>query len=287
MASEFKYGVFGCGKLGTAIARKLIELGESLFVCNRSDKPILKDLRKSGIRVYDTISEIPSIADVNFLVVSDPAIAPLAKKIAENKADLENHFFAHCSGVEDPRLLFPLSDAGAGVCAAHPYQTFYRYRSDVFGDVPWLIEGENLEPILEFVEKTGGKSIVAKEIDSESRILYHCSAVTASNFMNAILAAAADMLEMSGTASKSIIRKICETTLANNLENAEEFPLTGPIARKDAATVEKHLKALAGSARLRKAYVYAALATIETAIIAGDKPQNFEKMKKLLKESLV
>jgi predicted short-subunit dehydrogenase-like oxidoreductase (DUF2520 family) len=100
------------------------------------------------------------------------------------------------------------------------------------------------------------------------RPLYHAGAVTASNFLVTLAAAAAGMLRSAGVEGDDALRALLPLmrgTLANLEEVGLPGALTGPIVRGDTETVRMHLARLSGEARA----VYCALG-IETLRLARE-----------------
>ena len=87
----------------------------------------------------------------------------------------------------------------------------------------------------------------------DKRALYHAGASMASNFLVTLHEAAVELFEQAGAPPESLVPLMTRT-----IENG--FDLTGPIARGDWETVERHRAALAGS-RLEPLYDALAAAT--------------------------
>ena len=74
----------------------------------------------------------------------------------------------------------------------------------------------------------------------DQRALYHAGAAIASNFLVTLYRAASELLEDAGAPPEALV-PLMERTIENG------FELTGPIARGDWETVDRHLDALHGS----------------------------------------
>src|SRR5439155_6561332 len=108
----------------------------------------------------------------------------------------------------------------------------------------------------------------------ETKLLYHTAAVLASNYLVTLLHLAADLWRTFGVPEREateallpLVRGAVDNVAAHGAIEA----LTGPIARGDATTVEKHLRALA-AARPEALATYRALggATLDLARLRGD-----------------
>ncbi|HEY3962511.1 MAG TPA: DUF2520 domain-containing protein, partial [Gaiellaceae bacterium] len=104
----------------------------------------------------------------------------------------------------------------------------------------WLAETLGLQPF-----------VLADEV----RALYHAGASIASNFLVTLYRAAAQLFEEAGAPPEALL-PLMQRTIEN------DFELTGPIARGDWETVERHLAAIrAGAPELEQVYVALAEAT--------------------------
>ena len=101
------------------------------------------------------------------------------------------------------------------------------------------------------------------DLDDERRVAYHAGAAMASNYVVTLRAAGRSLLEAAGVppdALDPLIQGVLDT----------DFELTGPIARGDWATVERHLAVIrAERPELEELYVVLAEAT---ARVAGRDP---------------
>ncbi len=81
-------------------------------------------------------------------------------------------------------------------------------------------------------------------VPEHSRVAYHAAASIASNFLIALQESAAELLESAGIEdARELLAPLVLQTAANWAERGPDA-LTGPIARGDAATVERHRAAL-------------------------------------------
>ena len=82
------------------------------------------------------------------------------------------------------------------------------------------------------------------EVAEEDRAAYHAAASIASNFLVALQESAAELLGAAGAAdARELLSPLVLRTAANWSERGADA-LTGPIARGDEATVERHREAL-------------------------------------------
>jgi predicted short-subunit dehydrogenase-like oxidoreductase (DUF2520 family) len=105
------------------------------------------------------------------------------------------------------------------------------------------------------------------DVPEEARAAYHAAASISSNFLVALEETAAELLERAGIEEgRELLVPLVLRTAANWAERGPDA-LTGPIARGDEATVERHLAAIEASAP-ELADAYRALAERTRALAA-------------------
>ncbi len=104
---------------------------------------------------------------------------------------------------------------------------------------------------------------------SEARARYHAAAVFASNFPVVLAAVAERLFRDAGVerdGALGAVRHLLASAAANvELAASPEGALTGPVARGDVATVERHIAALATDAEASALYRVLARATLDLA----------------------
>ncbi len=206
-------------------------------------------LAERGVRLSDADAELV------LLCVPDRAIAGVASEIAVGP------WVAHVSGATPLAALDP-HERRFGM---HPLQSFSKARGPEQLDGAWgavTSETQEARAIGFWLAETLG--LRPFELDDAGRAAYHAGAAFASNYMVTLRAAAGSLLEAAGAPPQALdplIRSVMNTG----------FELTGPIARGDWETVERHL-AIIRAERPELEELYLALAAA-TARIAGRDPQ--------------
>ena len=132
---------------------------------------------------------------------------------------------------------------GAFTFSVHPLQTVPDSGADLTG-APCAVSGS--EPGGErfaalFAERLGMRPFSVPE---HSRAAYHAAASLASNFLVTLEESAVDLLRRIGIDdARQLLAPLVLRTAANWAESGDEA-LTGPIARGDAATVQRQVEAL-------------------------------------------
>ena len=187
----------------------------------RAGSAIAARLRERGVSVGDD-------GELRLLCVPDRAIAEVARSIAPGP------WVAHVSGAT------PLSELAphARRFSVHPLQTLVEGRGPEQLDGAWAaVTGETADALSyarEVAETLGLRPFVLAD---DRRALYHAGAVMASNYLVTLHRAASRLLEDADAPPEALI-PLMERTIAN------DFELTGPIARGDTGTVERHLAAI-------------------------------------------
>jgi predicted short-subunit dehydrogenase-like oxidoreductase (DUF2520 family) len=183
-------------------------------------------LRERGRLAEDAAS------DLIVLCVPDAAIAEVAR------AQPVGPWVAHVSGATPLAALAPHTRR----FSVHPLQTFTRDRGAEQIDGAWAaVTGETDEARAVgrwFAELVGLRPF---DLADDRRAVYHAGAVFASNFLVTLHRAAVRALTAADTPPEALL-PLMQRTMDNH------FDLTGPIARGDWSTVDRHLTALAHDA---------------------------------------
>jgi predicted short-subunit dehydrogenase-like oxidoreductase (DUF2520 family) len=190
----------------------------------RAGTTIAARLRERGVALGDD-------GDLRLLCVPDRAIAETAASIEPGP------WVAHVSGAT------PLAALDPHVLrfSVHPLQTLSKDGGPAQLDGAWGAvtgESEEAEARGRFVAETLG--LHPFRLADDHRALYHAGAAIASNYLVTLYRVAADLVGRAGAPPEALV-PLMERTIENG------FQLTGPIARGDWATVERHREVLKGS----------------------------------------
>jgi predicted short-subunit dehydrogenase-like oxidoreductase (DUF2520 family) len=187
----------------------------------RAGTAIAARLRERGLAVRDD-------AGLRILCVPDRAIAEVARSIEPGP------WVAHVSGGTPLAALDPHTRR----FSVHPLQTLTKRRGpeqldgafagvtaeseDGLAHASWLAETLGLRPFV---------------LADDKRAVYHAGAAIASNFLVTLYRVASSLTAEAGAPPEAVVPLMTRT-----IENG--FELTGPIARGDWETVERHREAL-------------------------------------------
>jgi predicted short-subunit dehydrogenase-like oxidoreductase (DUF2520 family) len=282
-----KLGFIGAGTVGNALAVRLSSKGYPVVaVFSRSHASAEKlSNAVSGCRVLGSSQAVADAADLVFITTPDDAIASVASQIRWRPGQS----VVHCSGAASTDILEAAKKQGAWAGAFHPLQTFASVQQAI-ENIPgstFALEAE--EPLLaalkDMAAALDGKWIVLKASD---KVAYHAAAVMACNYLVTLVKLATDLWQSFGvptqTATQALLPLIRGTL--HNLDTVG-IPkcLTGPIARGDTGTIQKHLDALEKVApALLSTYKELGRQTIPIALAKGRlNEQQAEELKAILK----
>jgi predicted short-subunit dehydrogenase-like oxidoreductase (DUF2520 family) len=235
-------------------------------------------------QAYHTAQELVDVAELVFITTPDDVIAQVCGKVQWRK----RQSVLHCSGAHSVDILESARQLGAAVGSFHPLQTFADVDQAV-ANLPgstFALEAE--EPLLstlkELTRLLNGNWV---RLGSGDKVLYHAAAVFACNYLVTLVKLALDLWKDFGVSSKEATRVLLPL-LRGTLNNIDSIGLpdclTGPVARGDLGTIERHLRALdARSPSLLTTYKELGLQTIPIALAKGKvNEQKAEEMKTLL-----
>lgn len=211
-----RIAIVGPGRLGRSLDRLWRQCGHEVRMVGRGDPP--------------------SEADVAVLTVPDTAVAEVAALLPTGPIVL------HCSGALEVDVLRPHRPAGS----LHPLMTFPGPEVAIpeLRGVPAAVAGDP--------EAVQVAESLARELGLEpftvpgDRRLYHAAAVIAGNFATLLLGEAATVLQAAGVPAERCA-DILALLAVRSIENARHgvrAALTGPVARRDTATLDAHRAAL-------------------------------------------
>lgn len=223
------------------------------------------------------------LGDLIFLTVSDDAISEISTQLSRKINGFDGKSIVHCSGTHSSKVLEPFQEKGATVASFHPIKAITNKTSslrniwfDMEGDELLLIRLEELAELL------GAKSF---RVEPEAKPFLHASAVVASNYL-VVLADLVTKISAKGNIPEDIAIKALSPLMENTLSNIKELgvtdALTGPIARGDVQTIEKHLQSLDAEPGLSELYKKLGAEAVKIAVRKNGSSPSLEKIRKLL-----
>lgn len=241
------FSVVGPGRVGTSFARWAMTAGAKLVSVGgrrASSASWRGGPRRESLRRLSTAGQ-----DLLLIAVSDGAVAELADLLARRP---QARVVLHTSGSLDASVLSPLREAGSAVGSLHPLKAFPKPLPDPTEarGVFFAVDGDPKAQKLanRIVAAWGG---ISAEVPPEARSLYHFAATLAAGGVTTLLAAAAEIARRLGlpeAVAQGYVELARGAVAAAGKTLVEGRPLasaiTGPAARGDRETLERHLEAL-------------------------------------------
>ena len=272
------YAIVGCGRVGTALARYLAGAGyKPAGFASRSLSSARRAATAAGAKVPVSVEpwDVTPKADIVLITTPDGVIRETAEKIAEYEGFAKGAVVLHCSGALPSTRLSAAENGGAHTGSLHPLQSFAAedIEKNPFAGIMMAVEGQGdaVKTAWQMAENLGASPF---EIQTDKKMLYHASAVVASNYLVTLMHLAFQLIIASGVpASKSytILKPLVQGTLSNVENNGIPRALTGPIARGDAQTVQHHIAEIGEKVpTCLDLYRQMGRHTIEIALAKGD-----------------
>jgi predicted short-subunit dehydrogenase-like oxidoreductase (DUF2520 family) len=214
-----RLAIVGRGRLGIAIADALADTAVAV------DGPLGRE---------DSVAALPGRADAVLLCVPDSEIAAVAATIGTGAP------VGHCSGATGLDAL-----GGHEAFSLHPLMTVPANAR------PRLLENAGVALAGSTPRATAVARALAEllrmrpfEIDDADRAAYHAAASIASNFL-VTLEDAAERIGATAGLPRELLVPLVRAATENWAGLGPERALTGPVARGDAETVQRHRAALA------------------------------------------
>jgi predicted short-subunit dehydrogenase-like oxidoreductase (DUF2520 family) len=216
-------------------------------------------------------------AGVVIVAVRDQAIAEVAARLVDAGLVGPDQVLLHCSGARAAaEALGPAHGHAGGAGTMHPLRAIAEPRAamDALAGTIFGVEGDarGLAAARALVAAMGGTPLV---LAAEHMIRYHAAAAIASNYVVALIDAAATLLGRAGIDEAdacAALVPLIEGSLANVTARGVAGALTGPIRRGDTGTVARHLQALADAPDLDALYRLLGRRTVDIARRAEGAP---------------
>jgi predicted short-subunit dehydrogenase-like oxidoreductase (DUF2520 family) len=179
-------------------------------------------------RLAERDVDVREDGELRLLCVPDSAVAEVARGIDPGP------WVAHVSGATPLIALEPHAQR----FSVHPLQTFTLARGPEQLDGAWAaVTGDDEEARARALWLAQTLGLRPFELTDASRPLYHAGASIASNYLVTLYRAASRLFDDAGAPPEALVPLMTRT-----IENG--FELTGPIARGDWSTVDRHLDAI-------------------------------------------
>jgi predicted short-subunit dehydrogenase-like oxidoreductase (DUF2520 family) len=229
---------------------------------------MVRALTKVGWNAAETIGRGANVrnaaADVDMVVIATPdaAIADVAAAVEPN----DECAVVHLSGSLGLDVLAPHRRRAA----VHPLVALPDPETGArrLLDHAWFALAAGGDPVgPELVEALDGRAVTVAD-DPQARALHHAACCVAANYVTTVLAQAERLAAAAGVPFAAYLA-LARGALDNVADLGAAAALTGPVARSDWTTVERHRASIAATAG-DEAALYDAL-VLATAKLAGQK----------------
>ena len=255
-----RIAIVGAGNLASALAQSLRAAGYGIEqIVSRESAASMLQARRLAREVGASAVQRARAkiqAEVVWFCVPDGAIAGAAESLA-GAANWNGKVALHSSGALASDELAVLLRRGATIASVHPLMTFVRGSRPSLVEVPFALEGDQkaVRAARAIVLNLRGQPFTIRKEQKEA---YHAWGMFASPLLTALLAATERVACAAGISRKAArerVLPILRQTLANYARLGAPGAFSGPIARGDVGTVEKHLHTLLGVPGAREVYV--------------------------------
>jgi len=241
--------ILGLGKVGTAVGCLLKSAGYRIAaLADKSPAALETGAALTGGRPCKSSADAAMRANCIIITTMDDAITSVCQEIVTGGAVRKGDKVIHMSGAGGLDLLASARDVGAHTAGIHPIQSF----ADVEGailNIPGSTFGitadhEIRDWAVTLVKALKGFPFFVPEKD---KALYHAAACMASNYLTTLMYMVETIYQTLGLSREEALQAfwpLVRGTLSNIESRGAVQALTGPIARGDAGTIEKHLQAL-------------------------------------------
>ncbi|MGC9363827.1 MAG: Rossmann-like and DUF2520 domain-containing protein [Fidelibacterota bacterium] len=259
MAKGQSFALIGASRTGLALSRHLEQSGfVPACLWNRSrDKFTTAREFVNFQRFAPDLHEVPPNPDWIIIAVSDDAIRPIAGEIAAQIPDGKGTKVFHLSGARDAGLLAELQQNNFRTGSLHPLISVPDIETGIrmMAGAVFTCEGEIAGDLQSLVVQIGGTGF---HLQAEQKSLIHLCAVFVNNFPTAMIQAVKQLLQSRGiseTAAATLLGTLSRQAVENGWFKPLSESLTGPIARGDQETIDKHLSLLSENPGLKRIYL--------------------------------
>jgi len=240
-----KVVIIGSGNVATVLGRLLKQYGHEIIqVISRNTEHAKKLADELECSFGDYQSLINKDAEIYIVSILDSALYELNKCM-----HLGNKLVLHTAGSVP---LDVLKDISVNYAVLYPVQSL-RKEINYQNNIPFLIDGNTEETITLVQDFARTFSINVARANDAERLKLHVAAVIVSNFTNHLYALAEEFCAREQVDFKLLLPLIKET--AERIETVSPSQVqTGPAARKDVFTLDKHLRLLTAHPKLK--YIY-------------------------------
>lgn len=273
-----KIGIVGAGKVGSVLARGLVDKGYQLTgIASHTLESASQLAKELGVNRAIRAADFMGNTDVLFITTPDRCIGEVAAKIAKDNGFKPGQMVFHTSGCLPVEILEPAQKQGARIGCMHPLQSFSNKEDtgEKLAGIYFALTGQTevIQEAEKIVKNLGGKSFQLLDADKP---LYHGAACIVSNYTVSLMHWASQLYGRFGLSPEEALAALLpllEGTVQNIKEMGAVQGLTGPISRGDGITVKAHIEAFETKAD-KNLYRMLGLHTLGIALEKGTVDEN-------------
>jgi predicted short-subunit dehydrogenase-like oxidoreductase (DUF2520 family) len=237
--------IIGSGNTATVLGKALKKNDHIINeIAGRNEVAVKYLAEQLDANICTDLAQLNKHSDMYIIAVRDSAVAAVSDQLNFGKKILVHT----CGSVS----MDVLANSSENYGILYPLQSL-RKELNYQPIIPFLVDGNNdftKQQVFDLAFSVSRSVIIA---DDETRLQYHLSAIIVSNFINHLFALANEYCDATKTDFSLLLPLIDETV--NRLQFYEPASLqTGPAARGDEATIQKHLQLLKPFPQLKKVY---------------------------------
>jgi predicted short-subunit dehydrogenase-like oxidoreductase (DUF2520 family) len=242
-----KIVIIGSGNVASVLGRLIKKAGHDIVqVVSRTAESAETLAAELGSIPCTDKSEVSGEADIYLVAVSDSALSDI-----DNNCNFGDKLVVHTAGSVSIDVL---KNTSLNYGVLYPLQSLRKENPDLQLDIPLLIDGNTPEAIAGIEKFASTISATVVPTTDTERLKLHVAAVFVSNFTNHLYTLAADYCNKEGLNFQMLFPLIIETALRLR-DHLPADMQTGPAARKDIITLDKHLRELAVHPKLKNIYL--------------------------------
>ena len=238
--------IIGSGNVAEALARALAAAGVPAVQVWARNEERGREVARLGESRWCGTAEGLAEAELYLISVSDRAISEVAAALPFPKGAI----VAHTAGCGTLEML----PEGVHRAVIYPFQTFSAGREVDFRQVYLFVEAEDEQTLARAKEFARTLTDNVREASVEVRKRIHLCGVFGSNFVNNMYSCAAQVLADAALPFDVVAPVIAETAAKALASHSPASIQTGPAARGDVATMERHRELIGEDALLRTIY---------------------------------
>jgi predicted short-subunit dehydrogenase-like oxidoreductase (DUF2520 family) len=239
--------IIGAGNVATVFGRLIAKANHEIIqVVSRSIANARSLANELGCAYADNPKILDTTADIYIVAMTDAALNEIQESYI-----LGDKLIVHTAGSIPMDILKNVS-VNYGVL--YPLQSLRKENPELHQDIPLLVTGNSMAVISKLENFARTISSTVAIVNDAERLKLHVAAVLVSNFTNHLYKLAADYCSKEGLDFKMLQPLIEETALRLRYRLPGDMQ-TGPAARKDIITLDKHLRILSQHPALKTVYL--------------------------------